>query len=108
MNTRRRIDDCLSTRKGHLFMEGCSTVDLVNRFGSPVFVISENQIRRNVHRFQNAFQQSWPDGPVKIMPAAKANWITAIQMILAEEGCGCDIYSPGELDVALNAGTTTP
>jgi len=104
MNARIRIDDCLSTRNGHLFMENCDTVELVNRFGSPLFVQSEDQIRRNVRRFQAAFQKGWPDGPVKVMPAAKANWITAVQMILADEGCGCDIYSPGELDVALKAG----
>ncbi len=104
MNMPETIDSCLSTRNGHLFMEGCDTVALVGRYGSPIFVLSENQIRRNVRSFQTAFQQGWPDGPVKVMPAAKANWITAVQMILADEGCGCDIYSPGELAVALNAG----
>ena len=99
-----RIDDCLSTRNGHLFVENCDTVDLIRQFGSPLFVLSENQIRRNARRFQNAFQAGWPQGPVKVMPAAKANWITAVQRILADEGCGCDIYSPGELTVALDAG----
>jgi diaminopimelate decarboxylase len=99
-----RIDDCLSVRDGHLFIEACDTVDLVDRFGSPLFVLSEDQIRRNVRRFQQAFQAGWPDGPVKVLPAAKANWISAAQRILADEGCGCDIYSPGELSAALKAG----
>jgi diaminopimelate decarboxylase len=67
-------------------------------------VISEDQLRRNVRRFQTAFQGGWPDGMVKVLPAAKANWISAVQRILAEEGCGCDIYSPGELAIALKAG----
>ncbi|MGD9046599.1 MAG: alanine racemase [Anaerolineae bacterium] len=98
------IDDCLSTRDGHLFCEGCDTVELVAKCGSPLFVLSEDQIRRNVRRFQKAFQDGWPDGPVKVLPAAKANWIPAVQRILASEGCGCDIYSPGELSVALMAG----
>lgn len=99
-----RIDDCLTTREGHLYIEECDTVDLVQQFGSPVFVLSEDQLRRNVRRFQDAFQAGWPDGPLKVLPAAKANWIPAAQRILAEEGCGCDIYSPGELSVALDAG----
>ncbi|MGD8624060.1 MAG: hypothetical protein PVJ34_05950, partial [Anaerolineae bacterium] len=51
-----------------------------------------------------AFQAGWPDGPVKVLPAAKANWLLAVQRILASEGCGCDIYSPGELSAALEAG----
>ncbi|MFC1834752.1 diaminopimelate decarboxylase family protein [Thermodesulfobacteriota bacterium] len=99
-----RIDDCLSERNGHLFCEECDTVDLVEQFGSPLFVMSEDQIRRNVRRFQDAFQQGWPHGPVKVLPAAKANWLAAVQHILADEGCGCDIYSTGELTIALDAG----
>jgi diaminopimelate decarboxylase len=98
------LDDCLSTRDGRLFIEELDTVELVREFGSPIFVLSEDQIRRNVRRFQDAFTAGWPDGPVKVMPAAKANWILAIQRILADEGCGCDIYSSGELTIALEAG----
>jgi diaminopimelate decarboxylase len=104
VDTKTQIDECLSTRNGRLFVEACDTVALVREFGSPLFVLSEDQIRRNVRRFQAAFQAGWPDGPVKVLPAAKANWILAVQRILADEGCGCDIYSPGELTVALNAG----
>lgn len=104
MSTDRRLDDCLSIRNGHLFIEERDTVELVREFGSPLFVLSEDQIRRNVRRFQQAFQAGWPDGPVKVLPAAKANWISAVQRILAGEGCGCDVYSAGELSVALRAG----
>lgn len=103
MSSYTRLDECLCIRDGHLFIEECDTVDLVERFGSPLFVFSEDQIRRNVRRFQRAFAAGWPDGPVKILPAAKANWIMAVQHILADEGCGCDIYSPGELEIALRA-----
>ena len=104
MPTVTRMDDCLSKRDGHLFVEECDTIDLIDQFGSPLFVMSEDQIRRNVRSFQAAFQKGWPDGEVKVLPAAKANWIPAAQRILAQEGCGCDIYSSGELSVALNAG----
>ena len=102
--TSRRIDDCLSARDGRLYVEECDTLDLVREFGSPLFVFSEDQLRRNVRRFQAAFQAGWPDGPVVVMPAAKANWLAAIQRILASEGSGCDTYSAGELTMALNAG----
>jgi diaminopimelate decarboxylase len=104
MTTQRYLDECLSIRHGHLYVEECDTVDLAHRYNSPLFVMSEDQIRRNVRRFQSAFQAGWPDGPVKVLPAAKANWIPAVQRILADEGCGCDVYSPGELTVALLAG----
>lgn len=99
-----RIDDCLSNREGVLFIEDMASPALIERFGSPLFVFSEDQIRRNVRRFRDAFEKGWTAGPVKVMPAAKANWVFAIQRVLADEGCGADIYSAGELDVALRAG----
>jgi len=104
MSTLTRLDDCLTERDGHLFIEDCDTIGLVRQFGSPIFVLSEDQIRRNVRRFQQAFQPDWPDGKVKVLPAAKANWALAVQRILADEGCGCDVYSTGELTAALDAG----
>jgi diaminopimelate decarboxylase len=104
MSGSTQIDECLSTRGEHLFVEECDTVDLVQQFGSPLFVMSENQIRRNARCFQQAFQSGWPAGPVNVLPAAKANWLSAVLRILADEGCGCDVYSPGELSVALDAG----
>jgi len=98
------IDECLSVRDGRLFIEECDTVELVKRFGSPLFVLSKDQLRRNIKRFQSTFGAGWIDGPVKLLPAAKANWISAVQQVIADEGCGCDVYSPGELTVALQTG----
>lgn len=100
----KRIDNCLSERNGHLFLEEFDTTEIVKNFGSPLFVVSEAQLRRNIRSFQKEFEAGWTDGPVKIMPAAKASWTHAVQMVIASEGCGCDIYSAGELAVALNAG----
>ena len=100
----RRIDGCLSTRDGHLFIEDCDTVGLVERFGSPLFVVSEAQLRANLRRFQKAFSEQWTEGPVNVLPAFKANWSLATRHILSEEGAGADIYSEGELEGALRAG----
>jgi diaminopimelate decarboxylase len=99
-----RLDECLSVRGGRLFVEERDAVALLEEFGSPLFVLSEDQLRRNARRFKDAFAAGWPDGPVRILPAAKANWIVAAQRVLALEGCGCDVYSAGELAIALAAG----
>ena len=50
-----RIDDCLSVRDGRLFVEGCDAVELARTFGTPVYVVSENQLRRNASRIREAF-----------------------------------------------------
>jgi len=102
--TPSRIDDCLSIHEDHLFVEERDAVELVAEFGSPLFVVSEDQLRRTTQRFQKAFQAGWTEGPVKVLPAAKANWIVAVQRILADEGCGADTYSAGELSATLEAG----
>lgn len=97
------LDSCLSRRGETLVVEGVAAPELVERFGSPLFVFSEDQIRRNVEAFRASFEEGWP-GPVRVMPAVKASWSTAIQRVLAQAGCGADVYSAGELEVALRAG----
>src|ERR1700691_5315744 len=69
-----RIDDCLSVRAGHLWIEGCDSVELAARFGTPIYVVSENQLRRNARRLVQAFDGQWP-GPVRALPSIKASHV---------------------------------
>ncbi len=96
--------DMLSIRDGRLFVEEIAASELVQRFGSPLFAYSETQLRANVRRFQAAMAAQWPDGPVDVLPAFKANPMIATRRVLSDEGAGADIYSPGELEGALRAG----
>jgi diaminopimelate decarboxylase len=98
-----RIDDCLSVRDGHLWVEGCDAVELAARFGTPVYVVSENQLRRNARRLVTAFASRWP-GPVQVLPSIKANHVLALRRILTSEGLGCDTFGPVELRAALACG----
>jgi len=45
-----RLDECLTIRDGELFIEGCRTLELALRFGTPLYVVSEDQLRRNARR----------------------------------------------------------
>lgn len=96
--------DMLSVRDGRLFVEDMAASGLVEQFGSPIFVYSEAQLRRNVQRIRAAFAAGWPDGPVDVLPAFKANPMLATRRILTQEGAGADIYSAQELDGVLRAG----
>jgi diaminopimelate decarboxylase len=49
---------------GRLFVEDCDADALARRFGTPIHVISEDQLRRNARRYQREFQQRWSEGPV--------------------------------------------
>jgi len=101
MNT---LNDPLSIRDGHLFIEDCDTVELARQFGTPLFVVSERRLVANYHRYHDAFASCWLEGEVRVMGAIKANPVTAIRRILTREGCGCDTFGFGELEVALRGG----
>ncbi len=96
--------DMLSVRDGRLYVEELPATELVERFGSPIFVYSELQLRRNLRRIRDAFARGWPDGPVDVLPAFKANPMLATRFVLSQEGAGADIYSPEELEGALQTG----
>jgi diaminopimelate decarboxylase len=100
----RRIDDCLSVRDGRLFVEDVDAAELARRFGTPAYVVSEDQLRRNARRFTDVFARRWPEGTVAILPALKANTALATRAILSQEGLGCDTFGSAELWAALRAG----
>ena len=92
------IEGHLEVRDHHLFIGGVDAVDLVGEHGSPIFVTNEERIRENYRRYQRAF----PDADVYY--AVKANGNLTILRILAKEGAGADVFSGGELYMALLAG----
>jgi diaminopimelate decarboxylase len=99
-----RIDECLSIRDGRLFVEDVDAVELARRFGTPVYVVSENHLRRNARRIAEAFGSRWTDGPVRVLASIKANLTLATRAVLTQEELGCDVFGPGELEAAIRSG----
>lgn len=89
---------------GRLAVEDCLLAELAERYGTPLYVISEAALRERAREFRRCFGDAWPHGPVNVLPAVKANYAIALQRILAQEGCGADLFGPGELEVAVRAG----
>jgi diaminopimelate decarboxylase len=88
---------------GTLTIDGASARDLVDRFGSPLFVISEGTLRANFKRIKSAFEASWPE-PVNVMYAIKANPNHAVRAVLHSEGAGGDCFSMGEIHATFAGG----
>ncbi len=86
-------------------MGGMRLVDLVSRFGSPLFVLSDTTLRRNFRRFKSAFVQHWPSS-VEVLYAVKANPNPVVCRELANERAGFDCTGFGELELALRYGET--
>ena len=43
--------------KGHLTLGGVDTVELANKYGTPLYVLDENDIRNNCRQFKDAFDK---------------------------------------------------
>ena len=88
--------------RGHLELGGCDALELVEEFGSPAYVVVEDDLRARARTFREALARRHSDG--EVLFASKAFPCTAVYRTLAEEGLGCDVASGGELYLALRAG----
>lgn len=88
-------------QNGVLNIGGISTVELVQKYGTPLLVLDEKEIRNNIKRYQEAFKENY--SKVKLAYAGKAFMNRTLCKILEEEGMGLDVVSGGELFTALSA-----
>lgn len=88
--------------RGHLELGGCDALELAREFGTPVYVVCEDDLRSRARAFRDGLRARHADGGVLF--ASKAFPCTAVLRTLAAEGLGCDVASGGELALALNAG----
>jgi len=88
--------------QGRLLIDGIDSVDLVTRFGSPLYVMSGSRLRSNFRNFKAAFQSVYDR--VLICFAYKANSHLAVCKLLKDEGAGAEVASGGEFHIALKAG----
>jgi diaminopimelate decarboxylase len=89
---------------GQLLVEGVRLSSLVDRYGTPLHVISESRLRENYRRIRDAFAARW-DAGVEICYAIKANPALAVRRVLADEGAHGDCLGLPELQASLIAGT---
>lgn len=87
---------------GHVVIGGVDSVELAERFGTPLYVMDEGRIRQKYRRFHEAFSKCWPD--VLVCYAYKANSNLAICKILHSEGAGAEVSSGCELKIAHSVG----
>jgi diaminopimelate decarboxylase len=88
--------------QGHLELGGCDAVELAREFGTPAYVVVEDDIRARAREFTDAFAARCDDFELHF--ASKAFPCTAVLRLLREEGLACDVASGGELAIALKAG----
>lgn len=97
-----RLPSHLSIRNGHLFIGQHDTVELAEEYGTPCFVSDEERIKQNFLSYNSALREHY--GDVQLLYAAKANGNLSVMRVLAKLGAGADVFSSGELHLALLAG----
>ncbi|MFI7213970.1 diaminopimelate decarboxylase [Micromonospora maritima] len=83
---------------GALTVAGLDVRDLAAEFGTPAYVLDEDDLRARCREFRAAF----PDADVYY--AGKAFLCRAVVRMIAEEGMFLDVCTGGELATALSAG----
>lgn len=89
--------------KGNLTLGGVDTVELANTYGTPLYVMDENDIRNNCRAFKNAFDEYY-EGNARVYYASKAFSCKEMYRIVDSEDICADVVSGGELYTALSAG----
>jgi len=97
-----KIEGPLENRNGSLYFDSCSVEELAREYGTPLYVMSENRLRDNYLRLNNAFKKHYDN--FKLYYAVKANNNLSVLSILRQEGAGADCSAPSEISLALKAG----
>jgi len=88
--------------RGVLEIGGCDALDLAREFGTPAYVVAEDDLRARARAFVGGARELHPD--MHVVFASKAFPCTAVLSLFAAEGLWCDVATGGELYLALGAG----
>ncbi|MDQ6836713.1 MAG: diaminopimelate decarboxylase [Actinomycetota bacterium] len=88
--------------RGHLELGGCDALELAREFGTPAYIVVEDDLRARARSFLDALAACHDD--FDLLFASKAFPCSAVYRTLASEGLACDVASGGELALALRAG----
>jgi diaminopimelate decarboxylase len=89
--------------RGRLEVGGCDTIELAREFGTPAYVVAEDDLRARARAFVEAGREAG-HRDLHVVFASKAFPCSAVLALFAQEGLSCDVASGGELHLALTAG----
>lgn len=88
---------------GHLHISGADTVALAKEYGTPLYIVSEDEVRKNCRELKRVFEKYYASNGM-ITFASKALCIKEMCRIIQSEDMGLDTVSGGELFTAKEAG----
>ena len=83
---------------GDVTVGGVSLAEAADRFGTPLYLLDESEVRARCRMYRAAFPEA------DVIYAAKAYLCRAVARWVREEGLGLDVCSAGELELAVTSG----
>lgn len=96
-------DNISVNEKGHLTFNGYDTVELAEKYGTPLYLMDEDKILQHVREYAAAMKNHMPEGS-KPEFAGKAFCCRQIYRLLKDEAIDIDVVSSGEIYTASSAG----
>lgn len=90
------------TKSSNYYFSGVDTVALAKKYGTPLYVMSEDIIKEKINVIRTAFLEKYPK--TRAFYASKAFLSLRMCRILIEENIGLDAVSGCEIYTALKAG----
>ena len=84
------------------YFEGVAIADLIEKYGSPLFVLSESRLRANARKLFRAFETRYAD--VVYSWSYKTNYLGAVCTTLHQEGAWAEVVSAFEYEKARSLG----
>ena len=89
--------------KGNLAISGFDTVELANKYGTPLYVLDTDYVLNSCLKYKNLIEKYFGEGS-KPLFASKALSCMEIYRIAKKAGIGIDVVSGGEIYTANKAG----
>lgn len=84
------------------FVEGLKVDELIEKYGSPLFILSESVMRKNVEDVNRAFKVRYPK--FQLAWSYKTNYLDAVCRVFHQEGSWAEVVSGFEYDKARRNG----
>jgi len=91
---------------GHLVVGGVDVIDLVKKYGTPLYVMDEDTFVENMRKFKDSMDKFYNENG-RVLYASKTFCCKEAIKIADKEGLGIDVVSGGELYTAIKAGINT-
>ena len=96
-------DNLSINEKNHLTISNHDTVELAKEFGTPLYVLDEDLMRKNCREYKEAMDKHY-NGNGLVLFASKALCTMYTSRLVRDEGLGADVVSGGELYTLFKAG----